>query len=76
VDKMIDLVKISTKKNPTDMMTKTIRWRSSEHLWTSSRFSKDKVANGLLRGSNVKSQKGGESKTNEAEANFYGGTQW
>ena len=25
-DKVIDLVKISTKKNPAYMMTKTIRW--------------------------------------------------
>jgi len=31
-DKVIDLVKISTKKNPAHMMTKTILVRNSEHL--------------------------------------------
>ena len=32
-DKMIDLVKINTKKNPADiMMTKTSQWRSLEYL--------------------------------------------
>ena len=31
-DKVIDLIKISTKKNPADMMMKTITWRSSEYL--------------------------------------------
>ena len=48
----------------------------SEHLWTSSRFLKGKVANGFLGGSHVKSQKGKENKVNEAKANFYRGTQW
>jgi len=71
---VIDLININTKKNPTDK-TKNILVRSSEHLCTSSRFSKGKVVNGVLRGSHVKSQKGGESKANEAEANFYGGAQ-
>jgi len=42
-DKVIDLININTKKNPADMMMKTI--------------SKGKVANGLLGGSHVKSQK-------------------
>ena len=31
-DKVIDLVKISTKKNPADMMRRSSRWRSLEHL--------------------------------------------
>ena len=42
-DKVIDLININTKKNPADMMMKTI--------------SKGKVTNGLLGGSHVKSQK-------------------
>jgi len=75
-DKVIDLVKISTKKNPTDMMTKNVWERSSYHLWTSSRFSNGKVENRLLGGSHVKSQKRRESKVNEAETNFYGGAKW
>ena len=34
------------------------------------------MANALLGGSHVKSQKGEERKANEADANFYEGTQW
>ena len=52
-DKVIDLIKINTKKNLADIMTKTILVEK----FRSSRFSKGKVANGLLRGSHVKSQK-------------------
>jgi len=55
------------------IMQDSVRWRSSKHLWTSSRFSKGKVENGLLGESHVKSQKGRESMMNEAEANFYEG---
>ena len=70
-DKVIDLIKINTKKNLADIMTKTILVEK----FRSSRFSKGKVANGLLRGSHVKSQKGEESKANETKANYYGETQ-
>ena len=73
---MIDLVKISTKKNPADMMTKTIPVEKFRASLNSIKFSKDKVANRLLGGSQVKLQKGGENKMNEAETNFYEGTQW
>jgi len=48
-DKVIDLVKISTKKSPADMMTKTI---PVEKFKASLNFI------GLLGGSHVKSQKG------------------
>ena len=36
----------------------------------------NKVKNGLLGRSHVKSQKEEKSTPNEAEANFYEGTQW
>jgi len=55
---VIDLVKISTKKNPADMMTKTIPVEKFRAPLNSSRFSKGKVENGLLGGRHVKSQKG------------------
>ena len=74
-DKVIDLVKVSTKKNSADMMTKTIPVEKFKASLNFIKFSKGKVANRLLGGSHVKSQKGGENKTNEVEANFYGGTQ-
>ena len=74
-DKLIDLVKISTKKNPADMMTKTIPVEKFRAFLNFIKFSKNKVANRLLRESQVKLQKGRENKTNEAEANFYRGTQ-
>jgi len=38
-------------------------------------FSKGRVEKGLLGGSRVKSQKGEESSVNDADANFYKGTQ-
>ena len=55
---MIDLVKISTKKNPADMMMKTISMEKFIASQTSSRFSKGKVENGLMGGSHVNSQRG------------------
>jgi len=59
-DKVIDLVKISTKKNPADMMTRTILVEKFRASLNSIKFFKDKVANRLLGGSQVKLQKGGE----------------
>ena len=56
------MVKISTKKNSTNMMTKTIL------------VEKGKVKNELL-GEPCEVTKRGESKVNEVEAIFYGGTQ-
>ena len=61
-DKLIDLVKISTKKNPAYMMMKTISMEKFRASLTSSRFSKSKVTNGLLGGSHVKSQKGEKAR--------------
>jgi len=74
-DKMIDLVKISTKKNPADMMMKIIPVEKFRASLNFIKVSKGKVKNGLLGGSHVMSQKGGESMVNEAEANFYEGIQ-
>jgi len=48
------LVKTSTKKNPIDIMTKTI----PVEKFRASRFFKGKMTNGLLGGRHVKSQKG------------------
>ena len=42
-DKVIDLIKISTKKNPADMMTKTILVEKFRASLNSSRFSKGKL---------------------------------
>jgi len=55
---MIDLVKISTKKNPTDIMTKTILVEKFRASLNFIKFSKGKVENIFLGGSYVKSQKG------------------
>ena len=60
VENVIDLVKVSTKKNPTYMITKTIPMEKFRAFLNSSMFSKEKVENGLLRGSHVKKQKGGK----------------
>ena len=67
------MVKISTNKNPADMMTKTIPVKKFRVSLNFIKFFKGKVENRLMRGSHVKSQKGGESTVNEAEANFYEG---
>ena len=56
-EKVINLVKIVTKQNPADMMTKIIsvdKFRASLNFI---QFSKGKVKSGLLRGSHVRSQK-------------------
>jgi len=74
-DTVIDLIKISTKKNPADMITKAILVEKFRASLNFIKVSKDKVKNWLLGESHVKSQKGGESRVNEAETNFYIGTQ-
>jgi len=74
-DKVIDLVKISMKKNPADMVTKTIPVKKFRASLNFNKFLKGKLTNGRLRGSHVKSQNGRESKANEVETNFIGGTQ-
>ena len=67
-NKVIDLLKISTKKNLADRMMKTIpmeKFRAFLNFIKVSRFSRGKVTNGLLGGSHVKSQKGGERKAKQ-----------
>ena len=59
--KVIDLIKISIKKNPTNMMTKTIMMEKFKASLNFIMLSKDKVENGLLGESCVKSQKRGEN---------------
>ena len=56
------MVKISAKKNPTDMMTKTIPVEKFRASLNFIKVLQSKEANELLGGSHVKSQKGGESK--------------
>ena len=74
-DKMINLVKISTKKNPANMMTKTIpvkKFRVSLNFIKILQRKNDERA--LGRGP-CEVTKGGERKENEVETNFYEGTQ-
>ena len=56
-DKVIDLIKISTKKNPADMMTKTIPVKKFRASLNFIKILQKKVTNMLLGGSHVKSQK-------------------
>jgi len=74
-DKLIDLVKINTKNNPADMMTKTIsmeRFRVSlNFIKVLQRYGRERA----LEKGHVKSQNGRESTVNEVEANFYERTQ-
>jgi len=69
-DKVINLVKISTKNNLADIMTKTIPVEKFRASLTSSRFSKGKVVNRLLGGSHMKSQKGGRKEGKGSRSQF------
>jgi len=55
LEKVIDLVKISTKKNLADMMTKTIPVEKFRTSLTSSMFFKGNAENELFGGSRMKS---------------------
>jgi len=59
---VIDLIKISSKKNPAD--TKIIPMKKFP-------CSLKRVEKGLLGGSHVNSQDRGENSVNNVEANFY-----
>jgi len=73
--KVIDLLKISTKKNPTNMMTKTILVKKFRASLNFIKVLQRYIGEWVLGGIHVKSQKRGESKANKTEVNFYGGTQ-
>ena len=72
---MINLVKISTKKNSNKYDDKDHPVEKFRAFLNFNKILQGKVANGLLGGSHVKSRKGEERKANKVEANFYRGSQ-